>query len=168
MSTLTFNQGVHGAQDMANAFPKVVPLGLMFFTRIWLAEGARATVVLHIRGETQGKLLLNAGTDLRISEAAALELILVQDLNQESYYFQHENARVERDGSLRHIEVSLGGALVKTRMDCSLEGQGSEARLNGLYFARGAQDRRLLEQQELDPQRRRPGRLDSQLEDRDQ
>jgi len=116
---------------------------------IYLAEGARATVVLHLRGEhlqeahtgaeSAGKLLLNSGADLRISEGAVLDLVTVQELNRSSYCFHHQTARVARDATVRQLQIDLGSVLVKTRLECSLEGEGSEARLNGLYFAQGSQ-----------------------------
>jgi Fe-S cluster assembly protein SufD len=111
---------------------------------IRMSEGSRATVILHLRGENSGTesdaaLLLNSGMDLRLDDSASLQLVSIQEMSGASYCFHHGSARVGRDAALRHLQIELGGALVKTRVDCSLEGQGSETRLNGLYFARGTQ-----------------------------
>lgn len=112
---------------------------------ISLDEGARATVILHVRGDkgggnhAGGRLLCNAGVDLRIEQAASLVLVTIQELDHGAYCFHHGTAEVQRDGSLRHLQVELGSELVKTRLQCSLDGEGSEARLNGLYFAQGTQ-----------------------------
>lgn len=103
---------------------------------IVLDRGARVRVILRLKEAPGARLLVNAGVDVRIADAAALELVQLQELNEDSYHIHHGRASVARDGMLRHFEIILGGRLVKSRQDCSLEGPGSEALLNGLFFAR--------------------------------
>jgi Fe-S cluster assembly protein SufD len=107
-----------------------------------LGEGARASVIHRITGEADGsaeRILCNAGLDLVLSDNAALQYSEGQFLGPESLYFRHARTRGGRDSSLRHFDASLGGKLVKTRIDCGLAGRGSEAYLNGVYYCRGGQ-----------------------------
>ena len=101
-----------------------------------LERGARAVVVQRLAGTGA---LVNAGVDVQVGEAASLELYQLQDLGFHSLYFSHASAAVGRDARFRSLETHLGGRLVKTRMDCSLEGPGAESYLNGAFLAGGGQ-----------------------------
>jgi Fe-S cluster assembly protein SufD len=39
-----------------------------------------------------------------------------------------------KDSSFDRVEVKLGASLARTRIDCSLEGRGAEAQLDGIYY----------------------------------
>ena len=107
-----------------------------------LGEGARASVIHRITGERGGageRILCNAGLDLMLSDASALQYFEGQYLGPQSLYFRQARTRGGRDSSLRHYDAALGGKLVKTRIDCGLAGKGSEAFLNGVYFCRDGQ-----------------------------
>jgi Fe-S cluster assembly protein SufD len=77
--------------------------------------------------------------DLVVGEAAGLELYHLQDLPIRSLGFAHGTARVARDGHLLTFEAALGTGLLKSRLDCSLDGPGSEAFLHGIYLSRAHQ-----------------------------
>ena len=107
-----------------------------------VGEGARASVIQRMAGASVGaseRVLCNAGLDLLLSDAAALQYFEGQYLGQQSLYFRNARARGGRDSSLRHYDACLGGKLAKTRIDCSLSGKGSEAFLNGVYYCRDGQ-----------------------------
>ena len=107
-----------------------------------LGEGARASVIQRIDGDPAAadeRILCNAGVDLMLSDASALQYSEAQQLGPQSLYFRHARTRGGRDSSLRHFDAALGGGLVKTRIDCGLAGKGSEAYLNGVYFCRAGQ-----------------------------
>jgi Fe-S cluster assembly protein SufD len=100
-----------------------------------LGEGARASVVQRIAGgEGPQGMLCNAGVDLRLGDAAGLVFCEVQELSLSALYFRHARATVGRDATLRHFDAAFGGRLVKTRIDCELDGAGAEAHLDGVYF----------------------------------
>ena len=91
-----------------------------------LGEGARASVVQRIAGDPAAKeerILCNAGLDLSLADAAALQYYEAQELGPQSLYFRHARTRSGRDSSLRHFDAALGGKLVKTRIDCGLAGR---------------------------------------------
>jgi Fe-S cluster assembly protein SufD len=101
-----------------------------------LGRGARAVVAQRLSG---GGGLVNAGLDAQLGDGASLELYQLQDLGPGSLFFSHTYAELGRDAGFRSLEVHLGSRLVKTRMDCSLEGPGAESYLNGAYLAGAGQ-----------------------------
>jgi Fe-S cluster assembly protein SufD len=101
-----------------------------------LGREARAVVAQRLGG---GGGLVNAGLDALLADGAALELYQLQDLGLGSLFFSHAYAALGRDASLRSLEAHLGSRLVKTRLECSLEGAGAESHLNGAYLAGAGQ-----------------------------
>jgi Fe-S cluster assembly protein SufD len=83
--------------------------------------------------------LVNLGVDLVVGEAAGLDYYNLQDLPTSSLLFAHGAARVARDGHLLTFEAALGSGLLKSRLDCSLDGAGAEAFLHGIYLSRERQ-----------------------------
>jgi len=106
-----------------------------------LGTGARATVVERIVGTDTGRdgILCNAALDLHLGDASNLLYCEAQELDAKSLYFRRAWAELGRDTTLRHFTAQLGGRLVKTKIDCALAGQGSDARLDGAYFCSGGQ-----------------------------
>jgi Fe-S cluster assembly protein SufD len=101
-----------------------------------LGREARARVVLRVSGDAA---LVNAGLDAQVGDGASLELYQLQDLGPSSLYFAHSSVAVGRDAGLRSLEAHFGSRLVKTRIDCSLEGAGAESYLNGAFLAGAGQ-----------------------------
>jgi Fe-S cluster assembly protein SufD len=83
--------------------------------------------------------LVNLGADLVVGESAGLDYYHLQDLTTSALHFAHGSARVARDGHLLSFEAALGSGLLKSRLDCSLDGAGAEAFLNGIYLSRERQ-----------------------------
>jgi Fe-S cluster assembly protein SufD len=107
---------------------------------VLLGEGARAVVVQHTSSGAEADLLANAGSTLILSDGAALSFHETQTLGPRCLAFRNASASVARDASLTNFDAAFGAGLVKTRMDCRLEGSGAEALLNGVYFC-GAHQR---------------------------
>jgi Fe-S cluster assembly protein SufD len=99
-----------------------------------LDQGARATLILGIGESGASRLLCNARSDLLLREASALKLFESQSLGIDSLHFGQVRARLGRGSSLERVEAQLGAGLARTRVDCSLEGRGAQASLNGLYY----------------------------------
>ncbi len=111
---------------------------------VLLGAGARASVVQHIvapRGRTgsAGGILCNAVVDMRLAEASALQIWEQQELAPADLYVRHARAEVGRDASLRHFDAEFGGKWAKTRVDCTLDGPGAEAFLDGVYYCGAGQ-----------------------------
>jgi Fe-S cluster assembly protein SufD len=104
-----------------------------------LEEGARAELIALGSGAAGSGQIANAVAELSLGAGSSLSIFEAQLFGAEAIYFQHGRAEVGRDASLRHFEGCLGAGLVKSRIDCSLTGPGSEAFLDGIFFAGGRQ-----------------------------
>jgi Fe-S cluster assembly protein SufD len=108
---------------------------------ILLGAGSHASVVQRIgaRKGAAGGMLCNAVIDIRLADAAGLRIYEQQRLAPTDLYVRHVRAQVGRDSSLRHFDAELGARWAKTRVDCSLDGPGAEAFLDGAYFCGAGQ-----------------------------
>ena len=104
-----------------------------------LDKGARAAVATRILSGGSDRLLCNSGLEMLVGDGAKLRYFEEQSLSGTSTFFSNGTASVGRDAELLHFIASLGGALVKTRLDCTMAGPGGTANLNGVYFAAGKQ-----------------------------
>jgi Fe-S cluster assembly protein SufD len=106
---------------------------------VLLEEGARAELIHLLHGAEASRRLDNTVMELSLGAGSSLGLYEAQFLGPEALYFRHSIAALERDASLHHFDGCLGAGLVKSRIDCALEGPGSEAILDGVFFARDRQ-----------------------------
>jgi Fe-S cluster assembly protein SufD len=117
--------------------------GLTFgHTFVEVGELAEATVVL----EHQGSVTLADNVEVSVGAGARLTLITVADWAPDAVQAQHLKFRLGRDAKLVHIQVSLGGDLVRQYTSVDYTDRGGEAELYGLYFADAGQhfEHRLL------------------------
>ncbi|HEX6870118.1 MAG TPA: Fe-S cluster assembly protein SufD, partial [Micromonosporaceae bacterium] len=77
---------------------------------------------------------------------AHLTLVTVADWAPDAVHAQHVKFRLGRDARVVHVQVALGGDLVRQYTSVDYTGRGGEAQLYGLYFADSAQhlEHRLL------------------------
>jgi len=108
---------------------------------VLLGAGSRASVVQRIaaRKGAPGGMLCNAVVDMRLADAAGLQYWEQQELAPTDLYVRHVRAEVGRDSTLRHFDAEFGARWAKTRVDCSLDGPGSEAFLDGAYYCGAGQ-----------------------------
>ncbi|MEU7819543.1 Fe-S cluster assembly protein SufD [Catellatospora sp. NPDC049111] len=110
----------------------------------YLAVGAfaEATVVL----EQTGSVTLADNVEIAVADGAKLTLVTVADWAADAVQAQHVKVKLGRDAKILHVQVSLGGDLVRQFTSVDYTGRGGEAELYGLYFADGAQhiEHRLL------------------------
>jgi len=96
---------------------------------------ARSSVVIeHVGG---GALAENV--EIRVGDGAELTLVSLQLWDADAIHSSAHQAVIGRDASLKHIVVSLGGAVVRLNPTARLEGDGSSTELLGLYFADAGQ-----------------------------
>ncbi len=74
-------------------------------------------------------------TELLVGDNANLRFVSLQDWGRNVYDFRHERARVSRDGQLDWIMGTMGGRLTKDFAEIELDGEGSWARMSGLFFS---------------------------------
>jgi len=103
---------------------------------------AEATVVL----EQVGSVTLADNVEVLVADAARLTLVTVTDWDADAVQAQHIRFRLGRDAKVTHIQVTLGGNVVRQYTSVDYTGRGGEIDAFGLYFADAGQhlEHRLL------------------------
>jgi Fe-S cluster assembly protein SufD len=107
---------------------------------ITAAPNANALVVLDSRGS--GNLVENV--EIIAGDGSNLTVVSLQEWADDGIHLASHFGRVEKDARLKHIVVSLGGAIVRVNPSTHLAGAGSDTEMLGVYFADAGQH---LEQQ---------------------
>jgi Fe-S cluster assembly protein SufD len=92
---------------------------------------AEVTVVL----DHEGSATLADNVEVLVGDGARLRLITVANWAADAVQAQHVKFRLARDAKLTHIQVALGGGVVRQYTSVDYTGRGGEAELYGLYFA---------------------------------
>ncbi|HWB35723.1 MAG TPA: Fe-S cluster assembly protein SufD, partial [Rugosimonospora sp.] len=117
--------------------------GLSFgHTFVEVGEAAEATLVL----EFTGSATLADNVEIAVGQGARLTLVTVSEWAADAVQAQHLKFRLGRDARVTHVQVTLGGDLVRQYVSVDYTDRGGEAELYGLYFANGGQhfEHRLL------------------------
>ena len=111
-------------------------------TFVEVGRFAEATVVL----EQVGSATLADNVEVLVGDGAKLTLVTVADWAADAVQAQHLKFRLGRDAKVIHVQVTLGGDLVRQYTSVEYTGRGGEAELYGLYFADAGQhlEHRLL------------------------
>lgn len=96
---------------------------------------SRATVVLRHTGSAQ--VLENVEID--VQQGANLTVVSLQDWADDALHAGEQTARVGRDATYRHVNVSFGGDVVRLHTNVYYEGPGGRAEMFGVYFADAGQ-----------------------------
>jgi len=72
-------------------------------------------------------------TDISLDKNAHLSYVSRQMTNRQSYLVTFTNIKQERDSSLSALALDLGSKLTRNNLNITLEEEGAEANLNGLY-----------------------------------
>ncbi|WP_405165278.1 Fe-S cluster assembly protein SufD [Nocardia sp. NBC_01499] len=110
--------------------------------QIRLGNFATATVVIDQRGS--GTYAENI--EFVLGDSARLTVVAVQDWADDAVHVSAHHALLNRDATLRHTVVTIGGDLVRLTPVVKYAGPGGDAELLGLYFADAGQhfEQRLL------------------------
>jgi Fe-S cluster assembly protein SufD len=92
---------------------------------------AEATVVL----EQVGSVTLADNVEVLVGDGARLTLVTVTDWAADAVQAQHVRFRLGRDAKVIHVQVTLGGDLVRQYTSVDYTGRGGEIDAFGLYFA---------------------------------
>lgn len=104
---------------------------------IVLEEGAQAEVWEQYLSSADG--LVTTVVELVVGPNANLRFVSAQDLNEKSWIFGRQRAKVERDGSLDWVVLGFGSANGKVFQNTILEGEGAHGKVTGAYATRGRQ-----------------------------
>ncbi|OYN80771.1 Fe-S cluster assembly protein SufD [Mycolicibacterium sphagni] len=99
--------------------------------QIRIEEQARAIVVVDLRGS--GTYADNV--EIIVGDAAAVGVIWIADWADDMVHVSAHHALLGRDAVLGHVNVTLGGDVVRTTATVRYTGPGGEAQMLGTYFA---------------------------------
>ncbi|NNF05272.1 MAG: Fe-S cluster assembly protein SufD [Candidatus Eisenbacteria bacterium] len=109
------------------------------YTRVLVRVAPQAQVDLIEEFVGEGKNLTNHVTEVVVGENAGLRHLRFQDESQSGFHLGVLGYVLERNARLESFAVSLGAALSRVDGHVSLQGEGAEANLQGLYTLRGDQ-----------------------------
>ncbi len=109
-------------------------------TVITARPNSRGLVII----DNSGPARLSENVEIVVESGAQLTVVSLQEWDDDAVHLSSQFARVDRDASLKHVVVSLGGSLVRVNPSTRLAGEGAAGELLGLYFADAGQH---LEQQ---------------------
>lgn len=104
---------------------------------IVLEEGAQAEVWEQYLSAADG--LVTTVVELVVGANANLRFVSAQDLDEKSWIFGRQRAKVERDGALDWVVLGFGSANGKVFQNTILEGEGATGKVTGAYATRGRQ-----------------------------
>ena len=96
---------------------------------------SESTLVLRYSGTG----LLADNVEVIVGDGAKLTLVTLTEWDATAVQAQHIKFRVGRDAHVIHVQVTLGGDLVRQHVSVEYAGRGGEAELYGLYFAGAGQ-----------------------------
>ena len=99
--------------------------------QIRVEELARAIVVVDLRGS--GTYADNV--EIVVGDAAGLGVIWIADWADDMVHVSAHHAKLGKDAVLGHVNVTLGGDVVRTTATVRFTGPGGDAELLGTYFA---------------------------------
>ena len=104
-------------------------------TFIEVGRFAEATLVL----EHVGSATLADNVEVSVADGAKLTLVTVADWAADTVHAQHLKFKLGRDAKVTHIQVTVGGDLVRQFTSVDYTARGGDAELYGLYFADAGQ-----------------------------
>ncbi len=99
--------------------------------QIRVEELSRAIVVVDLRGS--GTYADNV--EIIVGDSAGVDVIWIADWADDAVHVSSHHARLGKDAVLGHVNVTLGGDVVRTTATVRFEGPGAEAQMLGTYFA---------------------------------
>src|SRR4051794_24941436 len=104
---------------------------------IVLDEGAEAEVWEQYTSTAAG--LFTTVSELVVGQNAHLRFVSGQELDESSWIFGTQRARVARDATLDWVVLGFGSGNGKIFQNTILEGEGAEGKVTGAYATRGRQ-----------------------------
>ena len=102
-----------------------------------VSAGAHSKATLVLRFE--GSATLADNVEYVVGDGAQLTVVSIDDWDDDAIHVGHRHAKVGRDATFRHVDVSFGGDLVRHDTTAEYAGPGGEVEMLGLYFADAGQ-----------------------------
>jgi len=77
--------------------------------------------------------------DIALAENAELQLTTLQGWGDDVWNVEFTHAWLARSARLRTLDVSLGSKLTRSHLTATLEGEGADAKMQGVYVGTGSQ-----------------------------
>ncbi len=110
------------------AFPRLV---------VSLGAGAELTLVESFSGPALGVYAVDAVTDIAMGEGAKLKHYVLQAEGRDATHVSTGRCDLPKDARYEGFILQLGGKVSRHEMRLRMLGEGSDARLNGAYAAKG-------------------------------
>lgn len=102
-------------------------------------DGSEASVVVYYRSPDGVPLVTVPHIEVQAGVNAKISVTVIQLWGNETTAIAQQHHVAGRDASLEMAEVGLGGRFARLHMTMDMEGQGSDARVLGIYFGDGDQ-----------------------------
>lgn len=99
--------------------------------QIRVEELARAIVVVDLRGSG----VYADNVEIIVGDSAGLGVIWIADWADDTVHVSAHHAKLGKDAVLGHVNVTLGGDVVRTAATVRFTAPGGDAKLLGTYFA---------------------------------
>ena len=96
---------------------------------------SRATVVLRFVGSAT----LADNVEIVVEDGADLTVVSIDDWADDAVHVGHRHAKVGRDATFKHVDVTFGGDVVRHDSTAEYAGPGGSVEMLGLYFADAGQ-----------------------------
>jgi Fe-S cluster assembly protein SufD len=104
-------------------------------TFVTVGNFAKLTLIL----EQTGSATLADNIEVVLGDSAQLTFVTLTEWDASAVQAQHIKFRVGKDARVQHVQVTLGGDLVRQFTSVEYAGRGGDAELWGLYFAGAGQ-----------------------------
>jgi len=106
---------------------------------IVLGRNSQATIVEEYLGQERGVHFTNAVTEMVVGEGSILEHCKLQKESDGTFHFGALAVQQARSSNFTSHSIALGSALARNELRVTLNGEGAECALNGLYLVAGEQ-----------------------------
>ena len=104
---------------------------------VQMGAGSQATLVQDHLSAGSESTLCNTVVEIEAQPDAHLDFVLLQRESDAAFHVSNTTLHLDRDARVGTHTVSLGGALTRNDLAVHLGAEGSECRMNGLFFAAG-------------------------------
>jgi len=120
---------------------QAVTAGALVLPRLLISagDGSEASVVVFYRSPDGVSLATVPHIEVMAGTNASISVTVVQMWGDETTAIAQQHHVAGRDASLEMAEAGLGGRFARLHMTMDMAGQGSDARVLGMYFADGSQ-----------------------------
>jgi Fe-S cluster assembly protein SufD len=99
--------------------------------QIRVEELSRAIIVVDLRGSG----IYADNVEIIVGDSAGVGVIWIADWADDTVHVSCHHARLGKDAVLGHVNVTLGGDVVRTTAAVRYDGPGGDAQMLGTYFA---------------------------------